>query len=184
LPQKNFLKKIYNSINLDISFLEFKEKILITIRPPATMAAYHQFANILFDKLLIYLSKLPSTCIIYLPRNKKQKYEIESKVYLNFYIPNNILEGKNLVYYSDIIISAGGTMNREAAVLGTPTYTIFAGKMGSVDKNLIKKGLLTELKNEKDFKKINIIKNKKKNKLFNSNILEEIYSKILEILKK
>ena len=56
-PQKNFLKTIYKNINIDIPFLEFKKKVIVTVRPPATMAAYHQFKNLLFNKLLAYINK-------------------------------------------------------------------------------------------------------------------------------
>jgi uncharacterized protein len=182
-PEEDFLNTLYKNINVDIPFSEFKNKVIITIRPPATMAAYHQFENILFYDLLSYIDKFKNVIIVYLPRTISQKKEIEGKNFLNLYCLNNVLDGKNLIYHSDIIISAGGTMNREAAVLGTPAYTVFAGKIGSVDKELIKKGLLSEIKDENDFSNILIKKNKNKKKIFSYKLLDETYTRIIDILK-
>jgi len=182
-PHKNFLKNLYNNININIPFYKFKNKVIVTIRPPATMAAYHQFENLLFYKLLEYINEFKNICIIYLPRTIDQKKEIELKKFSNIYCLKKALDGKDLIYYSDMVISAGGTMNRESALLGTPAYTIFAGKKGSVDNDLIKKGLLREIKTENDFNNILIKKNKNKKTVFTSNLLEKIYSKIIEILK-
>jgi uncharacterized protein len=182
-PEEDFLNTLYKNIDVDIPFSEFKNKVIITIRPPATMAAYHQFENLLFYDLLSYIDKFENIIIVYLPRNINQKKEIEGKKFLNIYCLNKVLDGKNLIYHSDIIISAGGTMNREAAILGTPAYTVFAGKIGSVDKELIKKGLLREIKDKSDFSNILIEKNKNRKKIFSYKLLDEIYMRIINILK-
>ena len=41
---------------------------------------------------------------------------------------------------ADALVSAGGTMNREAAVLGTPVWSIFEGPLGAVDELLVARG--------------------------------------------
>ena len=182
-PQQNFLEIVYQSLDSNLSYKEFKNKVIITVRTPATMSAYHQFDNLLFDRLIEYISQLENTVIIYLPRTIEQKEKIIFNRLSNVFCPKKILEGKNLIYNSDIVISAGGTMNREAAVLGTPAYTIFAGKMGSVDKELIKKSLLFEITSESDFEKILIRKKpyKKPEHSISYDLLDDIYLKIMEI---
>jgi predicted glycosyltransferase len=75
-------------------------------------------------------------------------------------IPKEVLNGPNLVYYSDLVIGAGGTMNREATVLGTPVYTIFKGRIGSVDQHLIESGKMVRIENTSDIPKIKYCKKK------------------------
>jgi uncharacterized protein len=60
-----------------------------------------------------------------------------------------------LIALSDLVISAGGTMNREAVALGVPVYTTFEGRLGAVDERLIAEGRLRKLR---DPIQINLIK--------------------------
>lgn len=125
-----------------------KHKILVVLRPPATMAAYHRFENELFDQIPLVLSNNPEVQIVLLPRTKEQmnKFEYLTKKGVVVVNPDEAVDGPSLLTLADVVISAGGTMNREAAVLGTPAYTIFGGKMGAVDKYLISIGALHEVK--------------------------------------
>jgi uncharacterized protein len=157
------------------------KNILVTVRTPATMAAYHQFQNNLFDKLLRVLNEKESATCLVLCRSKQQREEYKAQ-FTNLIFPEHTLPGSDLVYYSDLLISAGGTMNREAAVLGTPVYTIFGGSIPAVDKNLIKMGRMKKLANEddidrlvfekKDFSMQNIISNPDLLKFITSNIIK------------
>jgi uncharacterized protein len=65
-------------------------------------------------------------------------------------VPADALDGPSLVAGADLVVSAGGTMNREAAVLGTPVYTTFAGELGGVDEWLIATGRLRLLRRAGD----------------------------------
>jgi hypothetical protein len=65
-------------------------------------------------------------------------------------IPDRVVEGPNLIWHSDFVISGGGTMNREAAALNVPVYSIFRGKTGAVDRYLVDKGLLTMIGKKED----------------------------------
>ncbi|MFO7810871.1 MAG: DUF354 domain-containing protein, partial [Candidatus Delongbacteria bacterium] len=81
----------------------------------------------------------------------KYKKYIENE---NVRVPATVEEGLNLIYYSDIVISGGGTMNREAAAMNTPVYSIFQGKKPGIDKSLEKEGRLSFINKIEDFSKI------------------------------
>ena len=117
-------------------------QVLVVMRPPATMSAYHQFENELFDAVLARIGRTENVVCVVLPRTPEQAAEIAAKLPANAKIPDHVLETVSLIKSADLVISAGGTMNREAAVLGTPAYTIFAGEQGAVDDDLIARGLL------------------------------------------
>ncbi len=116
--------------------------IVITVRPPATEAHYHNPASEkLFEAFMERACQVPDCRIVLLPRNKKQGADIRSHWPRWFdhnktVIPNGALEGLNLIWHSDLVVSGGGTMNREAAALGVPVYSIFRGTIGAVDRHL------------------------------------------------
>jgi predicted glycosyltransferase len=127
-----------------------EDTVLVVVRPPATMSAYHQFENELFDAVLAYIGECTDAVCVVLPRTPEQAAEIVPKLPANAKIPERILETVSLIKSADLIVSAGGTMNREAAVLGTPAYTIFAGEPGAVDEDLISRGLLKRAQKPED----------------------------------
>jgi predicted glycosyltransferase len=118
---------------------------LAVVRPPATMSAYHRFENELFDEIIGYIGTRDDVIAIVLPRTAEQAAQLGPKLPSNASVPTHILDGPSLIRSADLVISAGGTMNREAAVLGTPAYTIFAGEQGAVDEDLIARGLLSRV---------------------------------------
>lgn len=120
-------------------------EVLVVVRPPATMSAYHRFANENFDSLLEALVSAPGMRVVLLPRTPLQREALAARFDGRVIMPEGTFDGTDLVLAADLVVSAGGTMNREAAVLGTPAYTVFAGKMGAVDRDLIERGLLTEV---------------------------------------
>jgi predicted glycosyltransferase len=118
------------------------EQPIVLVRPPASMAHYHiESGDELFVAVLDRLHAKRDVQVIVLPRTREQSESI--RVLLNergwsrIHIPSEVTYGPNLIYYSDLVISGGGTMNREAACMGVPVYTIFKGPMGSVDRHLI-----------------------------------------------
>ena len=130
------------------------DRIIVVIRPPAPWTMYHRFENTLFDRVLLNIAGNPDAFIVFLPRLEFQGDAVRALGYSNIYVPTETLSGPDLLYAADLVISGGGTMNREAAVLGTPVYTLFEGKMGSVDKYLMQKGLLTQIIDSEDIPKI------------------------------
>ena len=132
------------------------DDIVVTVRPPATEAHYHNpESDILLDSVLDFLGQRPNTKAILLPRTAKQEGELREKWPDLFssgkvVVPDHVVDGMDLIWFSDLVISGGGTMNREAAALGVPVYSIFRGKLGAVDKYLAEAGRLTLLLTPED----------------------------------
>ena len=130
--------------------------LVVTVRPPATEAHYHNpEAEVLLDAALGLLTHRPDVRVILLPRNEKQAQTLRKQwgkwiANRKIVIPEHVMDGLNLIWFSDLVISGGGTMNREAAALGVPVYSIFRGRIGAVDKYLAEKGRLTLLESAKD----------------------------------
>jgi uncharacterized protein len=130
--------------------------LLITVRPPAQEAHYHNpESDILLVEALRKFSGQPGVKILLLPRNKRQEADLReawaSEIAAgHILIPGHVEDGLNIIWNSDLVISGGGTMNREAAALGVPVYSIFRGKTGAVDRYLSEKGRLIMLENVDD----------------------------------
>ena len=131
---------------------------LITIRPPATEAHYHNpESETLFDAAVNFLGTIEEARMVILPRNERQEARIRNQWRAwcengRIIVPEKVLDGLNLLWHSDLVISGGGTMNREAAALGVPVYSIFRGKIGSVDRYLAQTGRLTLLETVDDIR--------------------------------
>ena len=134
------------------------DRIIVVIRPPGTWGLYHNFENHLFYEALGRVVKEENVLVIFLPRVPSQADKVSGLGYQNVLIPSMALDGPNLMYYADIMISGGGTMNREAAVLGTPTYSLFMGKLAAVDWYLMKKGLMEHIDSEDGVRGIPVVK--------------------------
>jgi uncharacterized protein len=125
-------------------------KLIITVRPPATWAHYQNpFSEVLFRALVERLRDDPDSQVVVLPRTRKQGEEMKSAYGMRsapFRVPDKAVDALSLMAHSDAVLSGGGTMAREAAILGTPAYSIFAGKPGAVDAALERDGKLTILR--------------------------------------
>ena len=130
--------------------------VVITVRPPAVEAHYHNpEAEILFKEFMERAVRFPGAKIVLLPRNKRQESQVKTDfpgwfTEGNVIVPDTVVDGLNLLWYSDLVVSGGGTMNREAAALGVPVYSIFRGTIGAVDHYLQKDGRLTLIENVRD----------------------------------
>ncbi|MBK8814680.1 MAG: DUF354 domain-containing protein [Methylococcaceae bacterium] len=156
----------YEGIKEDVYAPEFKpdpslsneleltnDDIVVTVRPPANEAHYHNpESDALFIAFMMRVYTTPGIKVILLPRNKLQESQIkndypqwfnDSKVI----VPTRAIDGLNLLWHSDLVVSGGGTMNREAAALGIPVYSIFRGKSGAVDRQLQNEGRLVLIEN-------------------------------------
>jgi predicted glycosyltransferase len=121
------------------------EDVLVVARPPAREALYHRFENELFDDLLSNLNARNGVKIILLPRTDAQRAEYETRKLSNLIMPQVVLDGANLIAAADLVISAGGTMNREAAALGVPAASVYAGKWAAIDEELVREGRLQRI---------------------------------------
>jgi predicted glycosyltransferase len=149
------------AIKAQLGLLE--SDLVVTIRPPASEAHYHNpQSDELFQAVIEHLAKHPDAKMIVLPRNGRQAAQIRelwpeliSKA--RILIPERVLDGLNIIWYSDLVISGGGTMNREAAALGVPVYSIFRGKIGAVDRYLAGQGRMVLIENVEEIQtKINL----------------------------
>lgn len=124
--------------------------ILIVVRPPASEALYHRFENELFGELLDRLVTRSDVKVILLARTETQRVEYQGLARSNLILPLEALDGANLIAAADLVISAGGTMNREAAALGIPAATIYAGEWAAIDEGLVSEGRLRRITSRED----------------------------------
>ena len=121
------------------------ERVLVVVRTPPEVALYHRHGNPLFGDVLRRLGADAGTHAVVLPRTADQRAEIAALGLPSLVLPERAIDAQSLVALSDLVVSAGGTMNREAAALGIPVYTTFAGRIGAVDEGLLREGRLRAL---------------------------------------
>ncbi len=123
-----------------------EDTVRILLRPPATHAHYHNpEAETLLVALLEILAEHPEVQLIYLPRTPDQLDLIPADFRGEVIVPQRVYDGPTLIAAMDAVFSGGGTMTREAAVLGVPAYSFFRGKSGRVDEWLVEQGRLVML---------------------------------------
>lgn len=139
------------------------ESVFAVLRPPATTANYHSSkSEEIFDGLLKHLLRSDGVFTAIVPRTAEQEDYIEASIdrmalsHGNFTILREAVDGLQLAFAADLLISGGGTMNREAALLGVPVYSIFAGRLGSLDAQMEKEGLITFVREIGDIAKIGL----------------------------
>jgi len=143
------------------------DHLVVTVRPPATEAHYHNAeSELLLHTVLEFLGQQPNVKIVLLPRTGKQEAELHREWPELFadgriIVPEHVVDGLDLIWHSDLVISGGGTMNREAAALGVPVYSIFRGKLGSVDGYLAETGHLVLLASPQDVRNCIDLKKRK-----------------------
>jgi uncharacterized protein len=120
-------------------------RVVVIVRPPPDVSLYHRKSNPLFPKVLAQLGHDDGVHAVVLPRTQEQRELVESMALPSLIVPPAAVEAQSLVALADLVVSAGGTMNREAAALGTPVYTTYGGRLGGVDEALIREGRLRPL---------------------------------------
>jgi predicted glycosyltransferase len=116
---------------------------IVTVRTPPELALYHRFENDLFGTVLARLRAAATERglqTVVLPRTQAQREQLRDAGELT--VPDKAIDAQSLICFSELVISAGGTMNREAVALGVPVYSTFAGRLGGVDERLIAEGRL------------------------------------------
>ncbi|HEX7059101.1 MAG TPA: DUF354 domain-containing protein [Solirubrobacterales bacterium] len=121
-----------------------REKVLVVVRPPPETSEYHA-RNDLYERVIARLAAEPGAQAVVIPRTESQGVAARARNAPNLVVPERAIDAQSLIAYADLVVSAGGTMNREAVALGTPVYTTFAGRMGGVDEALIVEGRLQVL---------------------------------------
>jgi predicted glycosyltransferase len=116
--------------------------VIAVFRPPPQGALYHRMANERFDPVLAEARRHDGVQVVLLPRTPAQRARYAD----GLRIPSAAVDGSSLLALADLLVGAGGTMNRESAILGTPTYTVFAGALAAVDAELIRQGRMHDLR--------------------------------------
>jgi len=117
-----------------------RDRPIAVVRTPPAVSLYHRFENDLFAGVL---DRLAGEQTVVLPRTAEQRSELGRAGC--FIVPEHAIDAQSLIAFADVVVSAGGTMNREAVALGTPVYTVFEGRLGAVDERLIAAGRLRRL---------------------------------------
>jgi len=153
------------------------DNVLVLMRPPAHDALYHRFQNTLFDDALAMLAAKENAKVILLPRNEAQRVAYAEKGVI---IPATPLHGANLIAASDLVISAGGTINREAAALGVPAASIYAGKWAAVDEELVNEGRLCRIASVADLNGLAVEKKRPAIPRRSREVIDEVVRFVLE----
>jgi uncharacterized protein len=120
-------------------------RVLVVLRPPPDVSLYHRQSNPLFPQTLASIGRDERVHAIVLPRTHEQRDFVRSLDYPTVLVPERAVDAQSLIALADVVVSAGGTMNREAAALGVPVYTTYGGRLGGVDETLIRQGRLVPL---------------------------------------
>ena len=122
-----------------------RERVVVVVRPPPDVSLYHRKSNPLFPRVLDYLGDRPEVHAVVIPRTDAQRQLVRSLGLASVLVPDAAVDAQSLIAASDLVVSAGGSMNREAVALGVPVYTTYGGRLGGVDESLIRTGRLRPL---------------------------------------
>jgi len=122
-----------------------RERVVVVVRPPPDVSLYHRKSNPLFPRVLDYLGDRPEVHAVVIPRTEAQRQHVRSLGLPSVLVPDAAVDAQSLIAASDLVVSAGGSMNREAVALGVPVYTTYGGRLGGVDESLIRTGRLRPL---------------------------------------
>jgi predicted glycosyltransferase len=121
------------------------ERVVVVVRPPPDVSLYHRRSNPLFPSVLAYLGHRPDVHAVVIPRTEAQRAHVRSLALPSVLLSEGAVDAQSLIAASDLVVSAGGSMNREAVALGVPVYTTYGGRLGGVDESLIRQGRLRPL---------------------------------------
>ncbi len=120
-------------------------RVLVVLRPPPDVSLYHRHSNPLFPQTLEHVGTDDDVHAFVIPRTDEQRDYVRSLELPSVIVPDGAVDAQSLIAFADLVVSAGGTMNREAAALGVPVYTTYGGRLGGVDEELIREGRLRPL---------------------------------------
>jgi uncharacterized protein len=156
------------------------DNVLVLMRPPAHDALYHRFQNELFDEALALLLSKANVQIVLLPRSEAQRAMYSAQASERLIVPAKPLDGPNLIAASDLVISAGGTINREAAALGVPVASIYAGQWAAVDDELVNERRLQRIASPEDLRNLTVQRKSSSKPRRAVEVIDEVVRLILE----
>lgn len=119
-----------------------RARTVVVVRPPPDVSLYHRRSNPLYLEVLEHIGHDEGVHAVVIPRTRQQRDALRAMALPSVIVPEGAIDGQSLVALCDLVVSAGGTMNREAVALGTPVYTTYGGRLGAVDEALIRDGRL------------------------------------------
>ena len=173
-PDSSFLAAHLNELGIDAA------NVVVLLRPPAHEALYHRFQNKLFDDTLNFLLANENVRVVLLPRDRSQRTIYSDRTSHRLIIPEGPLDGPNLIAASDLVISAGGTINREAAALGIPAASLYAGRWAAVDEQLVNEGRLKRISTIADVRELPLTKKTAMKPRRSVEVIDEVIRLILE----
>jgi predicted glycosyltransferase len=121
------------------------DRVVVIVRPPPDVSLYHRKSNPLFPRVLNFLGDRSDVHAVVIPRTDAQRQHVRSLNLASVLVPDRAVDAQSLIAAADLVVSAGGSMNREAVALGVPVYTTYGGRLGGVDESLIRSGRLRPL---------------------------------------
>src|SRR5262249_23732494 len=143
-------------------------------------ALYHRCENELFDELLAHLNSRDHLKVVLVPRTDAQRDEFAQRKLANIIILSRALDGANLIAAADLVISAGGTMNREAAALGVPAISVYAGEWAAIDDALMREGRLKRIKSRDEIQGLKVARKSGLNVRRAKGVKDEVVGLILD----
>jgi uncharacterized protein len=135
------------------------QRTVVVVRPPPDVSLYHRRSNPLYIQVLQHIGHDAGVHAVVIPRTQVQRSVLRAMALPSVIVPEGAIDGQSLIALADLVISAGGTMNREAVALGTPVYTTYGGRLGAVDEALIRDG---RLRPATDVRAIEIVKHQRR----------------------
>jgi predicted glycosyltransferase len=136
-----------------------EQRTVVVVRPPPDVSLYHRRSNPLYVQVLQHIGHDSAVHAVVIPRTQAQRDALRHMALPSVIVPEGAIDGQSLIARADLVISAGGTMNREAVALGTPVYTTYGGRLGAVDEALIRNG---SLRPATDVRAIEIVKHERR----------------------
>jgi predicted glycosyltransferase len=122
-----------------------QSRVIVVVRPPPDVSLYHRKSNRIFPRMLDHLGPRDDVHAVVVPRTPAQREQVVRLGYPSLVVPAHAIDAQSLIALADLVVSAGGTMNREAVALGTPVYSTYGGRLGGVDEWLMREGRLRPL---------------------------------------
>lgn len=179
IPDQGFRK----SMQID------QESILVILRPPAALGNYHdRGSEALYAKCLEYFSSIADVQCIVVNRSGSDRNDLPFNLRgrKNITLLDRAVDGLQLIWSSDLVVSGGGTMNRESALLGVPTYSIFTGRRPSLDEHLRDEGKLTFVESIQEVERIPVVKRNAVDSkpAFNGKLITQVTDLLIEQAEK
>ncbi len=156
------------------------ERVLVVLRPPPDVSLYHRHSNPLFPQTLDYLGRRDDVHALVLPRTEEQRAFVRRLELPSVIVPERAVDAQSLIALADLVVSAGGTMNREAAALGVPAATVYAGRWAAVDEQLVREGRLKRISTREDLDSLRVEKKGNASPRRRTGVRAEVAELILE----